>query len=216
MTAWAVPGERGNTAVPGDWDPSCSWGLERQDFRDMPERRMVLATDNGYVTLLDLETGRVDEASDAVSPVVPVGGGAPSAPDGWSLVGGLSPSLHAVQEVLQRMGIPFHVDQELEAGRMVSREIAQRVLVTDGPDAHGVTCTTVLPLCVPSRLRAEGTEIARVVNMLCEHLSMEFECLTGTVAIKTFTPGGTAPLSAAHAERAVAAASPAAGSCWTA
>ena len=229
MIAWAVPGERGNTAVPGDWDPSCSWGLERQDLRDMPERSMVLATDNGYVTLLDLATGRVDEASDAVSPVVPVGGGAPSAPNGWSLVHGLSPSLHAVQEVLQRVGIPFHVDQEIEAiriafacditepgtgGGMVAREIAQRVLVTDGPDAHGVTCTTVLPLCVPSRLRAEGTEIARVVNMLCEHLHVEFDCVTGTVAIKTFTPGGDAPLSAAHAERAVAAASPVAGSCY--
>ena len=152
---------------------------------------MVLATDNGYVTLLDLANGRLDEAPDTVSPVVHVGG----ASAGWSLVSGLSPSLHAVLEVLQRMGIPFHVDQELgairiaftcditepdAAGRKVSREIAQRVLVTDGPGGHGVTCTTVLPLCVPTHLRVKGTEIARAINMLCEHLSMEFECLTGT------------------------------------
>ena len=43
MIAWAVPGERGDTGVPGDWDPSCSWGLQREHFRDMPERVMVLA-----------------------------------------------------------------------------------------------------------------------------------------------------------------------------
>jgi len=229
MIAWAIPGDRGDTAVPGDWDPSFSWGLEREDFRDMPERHMVLANENGYVTLLDLETGRLDEAPDVPSPVVAVGRSTPKAPEGWTLVNGLSPSLQAVQDVLQRVGIPFHVDQELGAiriafacdvtvpdadGQKVSREIRQRVLVTDGPDAYGVTCTTVLPLCVPSRLRAEATEIGSVVNMLCERLSMEFECLTGTVAIRTITSGAVTPLSAAAAERVVAAASPVAGSCF--
>ncbi len=229
MIAWSVPGERGETAVPGDWDPSCTWGLQREDLRDLPDQNMVLANEDGYVTLLDLQTGRLDEALDVVSPVVPVGREEPDTPKQWTLIDGLSPSLHVVQEVLQRVGIPFHVDRALgairiafvcdvrvrdEQGVRVSRRISQRILVTAGPDEHGVTCTAVLPLCVPSRLRTEATEIASIVNSPGQRLSMDFEQLTGTVAIRTLTLGGATPLNAADAERIVAAASPLAGSCY--
>ena len=55
---------------------------------------MVLANEDGLVTRLDLATGRLDQALDTVSPVVPVGFSTPKAPEGRSMVNGLSPSLH--------------------------------------------------------------------------------------------------------------------------
>ena len=228
MIAWAVPGERGPMAVPGDWDPSRSWGLGREDVRNTPERNVILAREEGFDTFLDLETGRIDQALGTVSPVVTVGSSAPEEPDTWQLVDGLTPSLQTVQAVLQRVGIPYHVDKELgairiaflcdvrvddEAGGTVSREIPQRVLVTEGPGVHGVTCTTVLPLRVPSHLRADAAKIARAIMVMGGTLSLDFEPLTGTVAIIISTLADEL-MDPAVAERVVANASPVAGSCY--
>ena len=44
-------------------------------------------------------------------------------------------------------------------------------------------CTTGAAADVPSRLRADGKKLARVVTTRCKRLSVELECLTGTVAI---------------------------------
>jgi len=229
MIARGAGHEPGHVAVPGDWDPSVSWKLERTDVGDDPERGTVLAWESGFTTLLDFKSGYVHETLDTQSPVVPVGREQAHSPAQWQLVPGLPASLQCVQQVLQRVGIPFHVEQHLgairipfacdvtvhhESGQQEELEIRQRVLVTAGPGEHDITCTTVLPLRVPVRLRSEAARIAQITNMLCHRLQMDFEPATGTVAMITITNAGERPLTEDATERAIAASSPVAGSCY--
>lgn len=228
MIGWHADGEQGMMAAPGDWDPSRSWSLERTDIRDEPDRAIELATEDGYVTLLDLATGRIDEAPEVRSPVVPVGQATPESPERWALVNHLPPSLLVVQEVLQRVGIPFHVERDARAiripfvcdvkvhgedGSVQTREVPQRVLVTDGPGLNDITCTAIVPLYVPAPRRVEAVKMATQANELAGRLRIEVDPLTGTIGVVTLNHSQDAPLTSATAERAIAQASPIAGSC---
>lgn len=229
MIAWGADGDPGRTVVPGDWDPSRSWRLERTDLRDDPEHGMVLASEDGFTTLLDLKSGHVSEALDTLSPVVPVGREQPESPEDWELVTGLSTSMQSVQEVLQRTGIPFQFDRIAAAiripfdcdvtlndgtGTPVSQAIRQRVLVSAGPAANDITCSALLPVCVPVHMRSEFVKIAELTNRLSEGLRVDFDANTGTVAISTFAFANGRPLDAMSAERAVANVSPVGGKCY--
>ncbi len=231
MLAWFGGTEGGMAAMPGDWDPSKSWRLARRDVRDDSDHALMLASDDGFDIMLHFDTGRVDESLDARSPVVPVGVDDAEFPQSWDLVEGIGTVLATAQGMLQRVGIPYDVDTSIPAIFVpfvhevtVARsadvtekiDISQRVIITSDDAFDRLICTTLLPLCIASPLRAAAASLIERVNALASTRMLEYDESTGTVAVVTISISSQVHITDAEAERAVANASPEAGTCYEA
>jgi hypothetical protein len=230
MLAWQADAESGNAVVPGDWDPSVTWNLERRDIRDNPEQHLLLGQEDDLETVLDFETGRIARGFGARSPVVAVGRDQPTAPETWAPTPALNPVLAVVHRVLQGAGIPYHADTAMDAiiipfvcevaveieETTVTQEISQRVVVKAGLSASSITCMTVLPICVPVHKRNAATSIVDKVNEACGKFMMVQDDATGTIAIMTHFSSDQEALTERQAERAIANASPLGGNCYEA